>query len=163
MNLDSMQPEALFQEASRLRKEIVSSAERLHHVCSLMYTKARRSTANDGTGPDYVIISNAGRRFAGSVVQGAKRTEAVDRVLLKTKRVAREDQERKEVKERREADSSRRVAAREQAPQDVYGIFESSNERGFLDQQLLSESELVDQLLSKSSVEADLNDLYGDE
>jgi len=140
----------LFKEASKLRREMVASAEKLHRVYGLMYAKARRNPAEDAT-PNYVAISNAGRRFAGSVVQGAKRTEAVDRALFNTKKNAREAQERKEIQERREADSSRR-AAKAQTTRDVYGLFESSDTEA-----------VIDSLLARSTVSADLNDLYGDD
>lgn len=147
--LSADEAEKLFQEASRLRAKIVTAAEQLHQVCALLYTRVRRNPS-DLTYP-FVSISNAGRRFAGSVIQGAKRTEAVDRILLATKKAAEEAKEHKEAQQRQEAQKKLRAEKAAAATRDVYGIFVSSNTET-----------VIDQLLASGSAVSDLNDLYGD-
>jgi len=150
--IDSMDTEELFTEAIRLRKEMVTTAEKLNQVCGALYLKVRRSPSDQSS--IFVSISNANRRFAGSVTQGAKRTAAVDRILAVSKRAAQEEQERKE---RQEEWEKRRALARLQretarSNRDSYGIFGSSN------QELV-----IEDLLESGAPVSDLNDLYGDE
>lgn len=149
-SIDSMSPDELFAEAGRIRKQIVTSAERLHKVCDLMYNHVRRHPSELTS--TFVNISNAGKRFAGSVVQGAKRTEAVDRILevnRKTIRFAKEQEakRRAEVEQRNEERKLKRLSNT-----DVYGLFTSSNEDG-----------LIEHMITQGDVSSDLNELYGEE
>lgn len=146
--VDSLNADELHAEAAKIRKEIVASAERLTKVCETLYTMVRRNPSDDTSA--FVSIANANKRFSGSVLQGAKRTESVDRILIASRRASQEEQERREQLEarkkraalerlRREAESSR-------------SLFSSSYE------------ELtIEGLLAAGTPESDLNDLYGDE
>jgi len=152
-SMESTSFDELLQTANKLREEVVSKAEQLHNTYSLLYSKARRDLSEDT--PHYVMISNAGRRFAGLVLQGAKRTEAVDRHLAVTMKTRREAQEREETEKQRKAQAQRsKEEARKAvaASRDVYEVFGSSNTKS-----------LIEELLAQGSVASDLNDLYGDD
>jgi hypothetical protein len=127
--VEFMTPEELFVEASRIRQQIVTSAEKLGQVYTLLYTQVRKNPS-DLTNT-FVNISNAGKRFAGSVVLGAKRTEAVDRALANTKKALLEAKEQERLREEREERrrAQKEAAARAKAQRsDPYGVFTSSNE-----------------------------------
>jgi hypothetical protein len=151
-SLDSMTPDELCVEASKIRKQIVDSAERLNQVCEVMYSLVRKMPSDLTS--TYINISNVTRRFAGAVVQGSKRTDAVNRALTSKRASIRMDREREE----RKAEVQRRKEAREirqvitSAQSGYYGIFDSSNKEA-----------VIEQLTSKGDMSSDLNDLYGEE
>jgi uncharacterized protein YjcR len=149
--IDSMTEDELCAEATKIRNQIVASAERLSQVCEVMYSIARKKPSDLTS--TYVNISNSTRRFAGTVMQGAKRTEAVNRALDVKKahiQMVREQEVRKvEAMRRKESRELKQILA--STRRSVYGLFESSNG-----------GKVIEQVL-EGDMTSDLNDLYGDE
>lgn len=150
--MENMTPEELFVEAGAVRKQIVSSAEKLGRIYMLMYAHVRKNPTEYSS--TFVSISNAGKRFAGSVVHGAKRTEVVDRVLEATRTAIREaaefEAQRKKRDEDRKARAEKQKKQQSERRPDVYGVFVSSNE-------ITYDQTPIDNLGS------DLDALYGEE
>jgi hypothetical protein len=150
-SIDAMTEDELCAEAIKIRKQIVASAERLNQVCEVMYSITRKKPSD--LTATYVNISNSTRRFAGAVMQGAKRTEAVNRTLDVKKayvRMVKEQEARKlEATRRRESRELRQILASKRG--NSYGVFESSNDDAVIEQ------------ISRGDMASDLNDLYGEE
>jgi hypothetical protein len=146
--IDSMSPDELFAEAAKTRKQIVAQAEQLTRICGLMYAHARRHQTELSS--TYVNISNAGRRFAGSVLQGARRTDALDRILDTNRHAIRDAHERETKRAAEEIRRKEVKLARQTAGHDRYEIFRSSNK-----------DDSVDHMIAQSDMSSDLNDLYG--
>lgn len=79
--LEQMTPDELCRTAKELREKLASSAEQLQAVYTALYSKVRRQKADDLT-PSFLAVANAGRRFTGVVITGARRTAGVDKTLV---------------------------------------------------------------------------------
>jgi hypothetical protein len=141
-------------EADRLRKQIVVAAERLTHVCEALYSTSRKKPTELTS--VYVNISNSTKRFAGSILQGAKRTEVVARILgakKETLRLEREQEaKRVQIAKARQDKAVRQVLASER--KDPYGLFESSDNYVVTEQGTRNEG---------MGLVAEINALYGEE
>lgn len=79
-SLRMISPQELVDEAKKLRETISDSATRLGELYRSLYTYARRRPTDESTST-YLVVANAGVRFAGMVLQGAQRAKSTDRVL----------------------------------------------------------------------------------
>lgn len=156
--LDQMSPVELCEEAARVRSLITDHAEKLSMIYSSLYSNARRTL--DDMSYSYISIANSGKRFSGMVIQAARRTAGVEhRIFVSSSREAEDRERRKQEESKRLAaleDGSRRARATNRDPLEVlYGIPVVSSE---------VEIDLMNQgLLDRSSSEADVNVLYGEE
>lgn len=129
-------PEDLVKEAIQIRKDIQGQARRLQEIYSSLYVSVRRSPSSDMTSA-YVTFANAGKRFAGVLLQVTDRTASFDKILV-TAKEEMEEKERRRAQER--ADRVRREAKKEAArklaetqstflhPEDISDLFGSEEE-----------------------------------
>lgn len=114
--------EELAKEATTQRATLEKAAEGLVGLYEELYRRTRRQPSDDLTA-QYINLSNAGRRFAASVIQGLKRTAVFDRNLqqaLVASAEAKQLEEEREVKEKQRlalvaSRQAREKAARERS------------------------------------------------
>lgn len=104
-----MSVDELMTEATDLRAALSRDAERLQTIYTLVYSKVRRSPADETTS-SYINVANAGRRFSGMVLQASRRTANFDRILAAAK-----EREAESVKERQETEAAEKLAAEKKA------------------------------------------------
>lgn len=110
--LDQMSVDELMREAGQVRSVVATHAERLQTIYTLVYAKVRKQTADETTS-SYINVASAGKRFAGMVLQAARRTANFDRILAAAKQ-----REAISVREREEAEEAeKRVEAKRGAEQ----------------------------------------------
>ena len=125
--VETLSQDELVLESVRLRDQMVSIAERMQRVNSLLYSRSRRDL-NDLYNA-FVHVSNANKRFASAVLQGARRLEASVKFLSKQQeRVAQERVEREKAEQdRAERDKAKKAKSGESIRNDPYRVFSSPN------------------------------------
>jgi hypothetical protein len=112
---ESLSVDELVAEANRLRVSLSETAEQLQGICDVLSTKVRRQ--GSGVLPSaysYLNFANAGRRFAGAVVQGVRRTASFDRMLA-TAKADEAEAEAREAKKKEESDKREQRKQKEEA------------------------------------------------
>jgi vacuolar-type H+-ATPase subunit I/STV1 len=109
--------EEAVQEIQELRKEIETLAARLQERAHAFRVRARRVLDEESN--SHIVFANAHLRFSGAILQGLRRTTAIDRVL-RVNEAEREEVRRRELLEaqRQRVHDHGRLVDRLQLPTD---------------------------------------------
>lgn len=84
---DRMQPAEIISEIGALSRELQAQLTRIQSLSEGLYTRVRRSPADDNTAL-YMRYASGWTRFANMVSQGVRRASAGDRALRRLKPTA---------------------------------------------------------------------------